>query len=157
MKNAPYQKLALSLALSFVSMYAVMFLNVASADHVYLSLTRVYMTLLMICPMAIIMIFTMRGMYSNKKSNISVLVTAVLVFLAALAGLRQQAFIGDEQYMRGMISHHSSAIMTSENATITDREVLELSQGIIHSQEQEIAQMKAILKRMEEKRHTTTD
>jgi len=148
MKNAPYQKLGISLALSFMAMYAVMFLNVASSDHVYLSLTRFYMTLLMICPMAIIMLLTMPGMYSNRKRNIALLVISVAVFFASLVGLRQQVFIGDEQYMRGMISHHSSAIMTSQKASITDPEVVALAQGIIRSQEEEIAQMKSILQRM---------
>jgi len=50
--------------------------------------------------------------------------------------------------MKGMIPHHSSAIMTSKNADIKDPEVKKLSEGIIQAQEKEIAEMKAILKRM---------
>jgi len=62
--------------------------------------------------------------------------------------LRNQTFVGDIQYMKGMIPHHSSAIMTSKNADIKDPEVKKLSEQIIKSQEQEITQMKNILKRM---------
>jgi len=153
MKTAPYQKLALSLLLSFIVMYAAMFLNVAQADHVYLSLTRVYMTLLMVCPMILIMLITMGNMYDNKKTNFAWAAAAIVIFIAALTGLRNQTFVGDIQYMRGMISHHSSAIMTSKNADIRDPELLKLSRNIIESQQREISQMKAILHRM---KHDTT-
>jgi len=153
MKTAPYQKLALSLLLSFIVMYAAMFLNVAQADHVYLSLTRVYMTLLMVCPMILIMLITMGNMYDNKKTNLTLTASAIVIFIVALAGLKNQTFISDIQYMRGMISHHSSAIMTSKNASIRDPEVLKLSRNIIESQQREISQMKAILHRMQ---HDTT-
>ncbi len=51
--------------------------------------------------------------------------------------------------MKAMIPHHSSAIMTSKNANIKDPEVKKLSEGIIASQEKEIAEMKAIIERMD--------
>jgi uncharacterized protein (DUF305 family) len=51
--------------------------------------------------------------------------------------------------MKAMIPHHSSAIMTSRNATIKDPEVKKLSEQIIKSQEEEIVQMKQILERMD--------
>ena len=52
MKPNPYLKFMLMLGISFLVMYSVMFLNVASLAHIHLSLTRTYMTLLMIAPMA---------------------------------------------------------------------------------------------------------
>ena len=78
-----------------------------------------------------------------------ILVSAVVVFIAVLTFLRQQTFVGDIQYMKGMIPHHSSAIMTSKNADIKDPEVKKLSEQIIKSQEEEIAQMKAKLQELE--------
>ncbi len=65
-----------------------------------------------------------------------------------LTGLRTQTPIGDVQYMKAMIPHHSSAIMVSKNANFKDPEVKKLSEGIIASQEKEIAEMKVILERM---------
>jgi K+/H+ antiporter YhaU regulatory subunit KhtT len=50
--------------------------------------------------------------------------------------------------MKAMIPHHSSAIMVSKNADLQDSEVKKLSIQIIKSQEEEIKQMKEILKRM---------
>jgi uncharacterized protein (DUF305 family) len=52
--------------------------------------------------------------------------------------------------MRAMIPHHSSAILTSKHANINDPEVRSLADKIIRSQEEEIAQMKRILERMED-------
>ncbi len=64
-----YKKFLLMLAISFIIMYSVMFLNVDEANHIYLSLTRTYMSLLMVSPMALIMLLMMGKMYPNKKVN----------------------------------------------------------------------------------------
>jgi hypothetical protein len=145
MMNTAYKRLGISIALSFVAMYATMFLNVAETGHIYISLTRLYMSLLMICPMLVIMIIVMGNMYDNKKTNAVLLTSAVVVFTLALTGLRSQTFVGDRQYMKGMISHHSSAILTSRRAHLMSPQVLKLSKKIIKSQEREIGQMKAML------------
>jgi uncharacterized protein (DUF305 family) len=51
--------------------------------------------------------------------------------------------------MKAMIPHHSSAILTSKNAEISDPEVRKLADEIIKSQEEEIAEMKALLEKLE--------
>jgi len=51
--------------------------------------------------------------------------------------------------MKAMIPHHSSAIMVSKHANIKDLEVKKLSEQIIKFQEEEIAQMEAVIQRME--------
>ncbi len=149
MKENHYPKLALALLISFVIMYVVMFLNVDDVSHFYISMNRLYMTLLMVSPMALVMILVMRGMYPNRMVNGCIIATSTIVFVLSLICLRTQAFISDRQYMKGMIPHHSSAIMTSKNAAIKDPEVRKLADSIIKSQEEEIRQMKAILARME--------
>lgn len=126
-----------------------MFLNVDSASHIYLSMTRFYMSLLMVTPMAVLMVASMRMMYKNRKLNAIIMLSGIGIFILAFVGLRQQTFISDKQFMRAMIPHHSSAIMTSKHAHLTDPEVKELSKSIIESQEREIAQMKRILTRLE--------
>lgn len=147
-KMMGYKKLLLMIVISFITMYAVMFLNVDEANHIFLSTSRTYMALLMSLPMAVVMIAMMGKMYPNKKLNSMIIIGAVILFGIVLAGLRTQTPVGDKQYMKAMIPHHSSAIMTSKNADITDPEVKKLSISIIESQEREIAQMKAILNRM---------
>ena len=85
------------LGASFVIMYAVMFLNADRFDHVYLSTTRTYMSLLMIAPMALLMLALMPMMYENKKLNILITLISVVVFVLALTFLRKQTFVSDEQ------------------------------------------------------------
>lgn len=149
MENKAYKTFALMLAASFVIMYGVMFLNVDSANHIYLSITRLYMTLLMVSPMAMLMLAFMANMYKNKKLNALIITLSISVFVASLAFLRTQTFVSDVQYMKAMIPHHSSAILTSQNAGIKDPEVRKLADDIIKAQEKEIAQMKAMLNQLE--------
>lgn len=152
MQNMPmmsYRKFSIMMVISFIIMYGVMFLNVDSANHIYLSTTRTYMALLMVSPMAIVMMLMMGKMYPNKKLNTGIILSGVIVFGLVLAGLRTQTPISDVQYMKAMIPHHSSAIIVSKNANLKDPEVIKLSEGIIKSQEREIAEMKAILERMD--------
>lgn len=137
------------LAMSFVIMYLVMFLNVDALSHLYFSLTRTYMALLMVSPMALLMLLLMPAMYKNKMFNRLIVFSSIAVFVLALVFLRNQIPIQDEQYIKAMIPHHSSAIMVSKNADLQDLEVKKLSVQIIKSQEEEIKQMKEILKRME--------
>ena len=143
-----YLKFALMMATSFVIMYAVMFLNVAGIDHVMLSTMRTYMTLLMIAPMAIVMLLYMWGMYKNKKLNVLILTVSVVVFGVVYSMMRNQTGISDVQYMKAMIPHHSSAILTSENADLQDPETQKLAEDISKLQKEEIALMKAYLDRI---------
>jgi len=145
----PYLNFALMLIVSFFIMYGVMFLNVFEMAHIHFSLTRVYMALLMVAPMALLKLAFMSHMYPNKKQNWLIGIAAVLVFVGSFIALRNQFLIADQQYMKAMIPHHSSAILTSKKASINDPEVRQLADTIIKSQEEEIAQMQEILKRME--------
>lgn len=144
-----YLKFAVIMAVSFVIMYLVMFLNVAKFDHIFNSLTRVYMTTLMIASMAISMLLFMWKMYPNKKVNYGIIGFSTIVFFGTLYLLRTQTPISDIQYMKAMIPHHSSAILTSSNAKFEDPEVKKLAEDIIAAQEHEIALMKQIMERLE--------
>lgn len=151
-KSTPYKKFTIMLLVSFVIMYGVMFLNVFELDHIRLSLTRTYMTLLMVAPMAISMLLFMWKMYPNKSLNYTILGGAVVVFFGSLLMLRQQLLVTDVQYMKAMIPHHSSAILTSSNVDFKDPEVKKLAEDIIKAQEKEISQMKAMIERLEKEK-----
>lgn len=149
MSTKPYQKFAIMLAFSFCIMYVVMFLNVSSLEHIYISLNRAYMALLMVSPMALLMLRMMGNMYPDKKKNRLIALGSTAVLIGSFICLRTQAFVDDAQYMRGMIPHHSSAILTSRHANIKDPQVRKLADDIIDTQEREIAEMKAYLARLE--------
>lgn len=148
MNSNSYRKLILITVVSFLVMYIVMFLNMDRLDNYHTSTTRVYMAILMVAPMAILMMALMGKMYPNKKKNKIIIISSIIVFFMTLIALRTQTPISDVQYMKAMIPHHSSAIMTSKHANIKDPEVRILADSIIASQEKEIRQMEAILKRI---------
>jgi len=106
------------------------------------------MAVTMVAPMAVLMLLGMASMYPDKRRNRIAGTLAIIAFLGAFTALRSQVPIGDVQYMRAMIPHHSSVIMTSSNASIKDPEVRALADSIIASQQREIQQMEKILKRM---------
>lgn len=146
-----YRKFSLMMCISFVIMYLVMFLNMDRAEHYHTSATRIYMAVLMVAPMALVMIGMMGDMYPNKRTNMFIMLGSIALFVVTFVALRTQTPISDVQYMKAMIPHHSSAIMTSKNANIQDPEVRKLADSIIASQEREIRQMEAILDRMASK------
>lgn len=149
-EKSNYGKFAIMMGTSFIIMYAVMFLNTDVFDHVMLSHTRTYMTILMVAPMAFTILLFIWGMYTNKKMNFIILGLSVIIFIIALVGLRQQTLIGDEQWMKAMIPHHSSAIMVSQKAHLKDPEAIKLAEEIIEAQEREIAKMKKMIYRLEQ-------
>ena len=149
-KSNKYTRFFLMLGLSVVVMYVTMYLNTYSIDHVYFSLTRFYMTCLGISTMAVIMLLFMWGMYNNTKKNTAILLGSLILFSAALFLVRvQKPIVGDVLWLKGMIPHHSIAILTSERADIKDPEVKKLANNIIKAQRKEIEEMKMILKRLE--------
>lgn len=145
----PYPKFFLMLAASFIVMYVVMYLNTYELDHVYFSMTRFYMTCLMIASMALLMLAFMLKMYQNKKNNIAIIAGSFLLFFGSLYLVRSQKTIDDVLWMRAMIPHHSIAILTSERANIKDPEVKKLAESIISAQKKEIEEMKSMFKRLE--------
>lgn len=148
MQGMSYGKFAIMMIISFIIMYVVMFLNIDQLSHYHTSTTRIYMAILMVAPMAAYMMLMMGRMYANKKANITIIMTAIVVFMVTLIGLRTQTPISDVQYMKAMIPHHSSAILVSKEASLKDPEVRKLAEQIIQSQEKEIAEMNALLEKL---------
>lgn len=144
-----YKKFSITMVISFIIMYTVMFLNVIEIKHYHTSITRIYMAILMVASMAVVMMLMMGNMYPDKKTNRGIIISGIVVFIVALIALRSQTPIGDVQYMKAMIPHHSSAILTSERANIQDPEVKKLSEGIIKAQRKEIGEMEAAIERLE--------
>ncbi len=91
-------------------------------------------------------------MYPNRKINIGIIAFAAFTFFGTFYLLRTQTPISDVQWMKAMIPHHSSAIMTSSNADFKDAEVQKLADDIIDAQEKEINQMKEMIERIENKK-----
>ena len=98
--------------------------------------------------MGAIMLATMGGMYRNRKLNAALYVAFAAIFVLSFVGIRQQSLVGDDQFLRSMIPHHSGAIMMCEEAKLTDPEIRRLCGEIIQAQRDEIAEMKRIMDRL---------
>lgn len=142
-----YKYFCIELAIESIIMFFVMYSMVDIADHVYFNTNNLYMTLTMVAPMALVMLFAMRHMFPNKRLNLALYAIFIVLAFASFYATRTQALVGNSQFLRAMIPHHSGAILMCEKATITDPEIKKLCQGIIESQAREISQMEAILKR----------
>jgi hypothetical protein len=145
--KSSYGKLAITLGISFVIMLLLTYSMIRTWDHFYLNLANTYMALMMVAPMGILMIFIMWSMFKNKRLNIILTAALAVVFAVIFAFGRAETFIGNEQFLKSMIPHHSRAILMCQEANITDAEIKDLCQQIVSSQQEEIAQMKAILDR----------
>ena len=142
-----YMMLALNLGISLVIMYVAMFAMIWTWGEFLQNINFFYMALVMWAPMAIVMLVTMRSMYRNAKLNGLLYLAFGLVFLLSLIAIRDQSLVGNRQFLRSMIPHHSGAILMCQEASISDPEIKQLCQEIIASQKAEIDQMKAILAR----------
>jgi uncharacterized protein (DUF305 family) len=65
--------------------------------------------------------------------------------------IRQQAAIGDIQFLKSMIPHHAGAILMCNEASIGDSQIEELCKGIVAGQQLEIDLMKAVLDKLEQR------
>lgn len=150
MNHSHYGRLAAMGALSFVAMYVLMYAMVDSAYDVYNNVNQVYMAGLMTAPMVMIELFLMRSMFHNTRLNVLIATTAAVAGIACFALIRQQAAVTDTQFLRSMIPHHSGAILMCQQAAIRNGEVRKLCEGIISSQQAEIAQMRELLRQLNE-------
>jgi hypothetical protein len=145
-----YLRFGAMIATATIVMYVLTYTNVFTLEHIRFSEERVYMVILMGSAMAIIMLGYMQGMYEDTRVNLGIVVVALIVGAGAFLLSQSQLLVGDVNYMRGMIPHHSIAILTSERAGIEDVRVRELADEIIEAQRREIAEMDWLIADIEE-------
>lgn len=140
-----YLKLALMTVLMFIVMYALMYAMVDRFANVYSNLNQLYMAGLMTAPMVLIEMALMRSMYAHRRLNTIIVACSVMLGIACWLGIREQAGIGNEQFLRSMIPHHAGAILMCNEASASSAEIRDLCSKIVSGQQQEITEMKALL------------
>jgi hypothetical protein len=123
----------------------LMYQLIYSLDHALFSVNRLIASLAMGCVMTIVMLSFMWSMYKGTGIKITILVVAALVGVTLLSVNRRQVLIGDINFMKSMIPHHSIAVNNARKASISDPRVRELADVIIESQLREIAVMKLLI------------
>ena len=118
-----------------------------SYDDLYLSTTLIYSVLLMASNMCILEIIMHYNYTDEFKLNLFTYFIIFSIFIAVL--LREQFLVDDEQWLRRMIGHHSTALTTSHKIydKTKNKEVKELAADIILAQEKEIKIMKGLLQK----------
>jgi hypothetical protein len=148
MKSMHVSKLLIMAGLHFVAMYLLMFAMVNSFDAVFFNLNTFYMAGLMTAPMILLEGFLMGSMYEPKKVLTLVMAASAVLLLAFFLFIRKQTFIGDKEFIRSMIPHHSGAILMCERSSLNNQELKDLCEEIVATQQEEIDQMNAILRRL---------
>lgn len=144
-----YLMLILNLLISTIVMYLVMFEMIRGWSEFIQNVNFFYMAL----TMGVLMLLMMRSMYNNRTLNLVLYAVFTIVFVGALLAVRTQAGVGDGQFVRSMIPHHSGAILMCQEASLQDREIRDLcfgDTGIVNSQRREIEQMRGILARLQD-------
>ena len=148
---AMYKRFALMAVAMFVAMYFIMYAMIDGLQNLIPNINNLYMTLLMVSAMLIIEIWIMKGMYENKKINWAIITVSLAIGIFSWFGIREQLFVGDKEFVKGMIPHHAAAVLMSEKAKLTDPELIELQKNILETQAKEIELMKRKLKEFENK------
>ena len=143
--NKHYKHLLIMAILSFITMYVLMYAMVDAFSNVFMNINQFYMAGLMASPMVMIELIVMRVMYTNKKVNMMLIGVSAILLIGFFLLIRQQAGVGDKQFLKSMIPHHAGAILMCEEAYIKDPEIRKLCEQIRASQQAEIKQMKAKL------------
>ena len=113
-----YRKWFLALGLSLLVMYPLTMAFIAHWSDFHLNLSNFYM---------------------------AVAIGFVALFAVGIWLGRTEAFVGNEQFLRAMIPHHSRAILVCNQAQITDPDIAQLCDQIVSSQQEEIDLMEQML------------
>ena len=94
---------------------------------------------MMAAPMGIVMLVVMRSMFEKSKLNYALHAAFAGLLVTSFLLARTQTPVGNGQFLRSMIPHHSSAILMCEGSSITDAELARLCEQIVRTQKEEIA------------------
>ena len=145
MNDLKYQSIMFVIMVFVGISFNAMNMLVFRFDDLYLSLTLFYGGLIM----ASNMIWAheiIHFIYHGKMNKIIFVIGIILTILTTFI-IRSQIFVDDNQWLRRMISHHSTALTTShkiKNKTQNPK-LKQLAEDIIDTQEKEISQMKQLL------------
>jgi len=114
-------------------------------NDLYFSLTLFYGGLIMASNM--IWVHEIINYIAYNKFNIHYFIFGILLLILVTLVIRNQSFVDDKQYLRRMISHHSTALTTSHKILkrTTDEKLAKLAKNIIDTQEKEINIMRNML------------
>lgn len=79
------------------------------------------------------------------RFGLTMLTSFIAMFFLTMSMIRTETGVGDEQFLKSMIPHHSRAILVCQESDITDQQIKTLCEEIVRAQKEEIAEMERIL------------
>jgi hypothetical protein len=140
-----YFKLLIWFPVHVAMMYLLMFAMIDTADDFWNNVNMLWMAILMASPMNAIMLLSMPSMFPDRSKSLAVLVLSLVLGLGSWFAIREQWAVGDRQFLRSMIPHHSGAILMCQEAQLSNPAILSLCEEIIAGQRSEIEQMQGLL------------
>lgn len=138
-------RFAAMIATSTLVMFFLMYQLVYSLDHATFSVNRLVSSLIMGAVMTVVMLGFMWSMYEGTRAKAAVLAGALVLGGVLFHLNRGQRLIGDTEFMKSMIPHHSIAINNARKADLRDPRVRKLADEIIASQVREIREMQLLV------------
>src|SRR5919106_1817477 len=89
MSENHYRHLLIMAALSFITMYILMYAMVDTIGNVYNNFNQFYMAGLMTAPMGFIELLVMRAMYPDKRRNMLIIAISIIALLSFFLLIRQ--------------------------------------------------------------------
>ncbi|WP_431879060.1 DUF305 domain-containing protein [Micromonospora marina] len=141
-----YIRFGLVLLISLAVMFVLTLSQIRRWSDFFLNLSNFYMSVIMVAVMGVIMMGVMHQMFTDRRLNVVLYSVLGALFVAGFAAVRTEPFVGNENFLKSMIPHHSRAVLVCQESDITDPEIVALCDQIVKSQEEEITQMKRILR-----------
>ena len=134
---------------SFIIQYTIMSMIMTnSLENIFSSLGKIYMSTIMALLMGLVEVTMYDYSMSKISTNYYVVLGGFLLFFVYI--YKNQILIGDREYVKEMIEHHSMALLTSEKILekTNNLEVKKLAKNIVNSQTEEIELMKNLLNKI---------
>src|SRR5688572_32445445 len=106
-----WMKLGIMTAVSFIAMFLLMYTMINGLNDFYINLNQIYMAGSMTTAMIAIELVVMGAMYKNARTRNTLIAASVLLTLLLVVFIRYQTGVGNTQFLRSMIPHHSGAIL----------------------------------------------
>ena len=129
----------------FIHYFLMSSITVNKRIYITNNLGKVYMSVIMAGLMLFLEVMMHDHQYSVFSLNLYLLLASLVALFVYL--YRYQIAIDDKQYLKGMIEHHSMALLTSEEILkkTNNYNVAKLAKNIIQEQQDEIDSMKKLL------------
>ena len=113
----------------------------------YINLNQIYIAGAMVGTGTVIEVLLMHKAHKSKKLVYWTAAVGTAVFVLCFVATRGQWFIGDRQFARSMIPHHSSTILMCRRANLKDEELIEWCRKTIEHHERSIEELRHILEK----------